>query len=907
MLSWFLRKWRGSLRLRHTVLLSGIILLIMGLVSSIMLSVLRSNLHEATEAKGLAFTHAFAMGGWAAIHGNLFRIQEALIEYSQDSVIHGIEIIDKDNMIIAAQITEQIGLVLDDQQWLSMKQQNQEVLEYAEGIEGEQVLVIVAPLTGKGEVKGWIRVIFSLEDLRREEDQLVLRMTVITLILMAAGIFGVQWAQRQVSALLQRVINNLQEALAKLKISNGNGEAEEGKDAPGSNPPSLVRGDIEYLGETVTETVELLKTQSEALRESTVLLEQKVLDRTADLMDSKHTLENEISERRLAQDQLERVSGQIQLILNSAGEGIYGLDLNGIVTFINPTGAKLLGYEVQELLGQSILELAQSTKSDSLQSPRKVGCVYAAYKETVVHQIETDIMWKKNGTSFPVQYTSTPIWEDEKVAGVVVTFQDISERKLAEEAMQTAKESAEKANRAKSDFLASMSHELRTPLNGILGYAQILKRDPSLSEKQIAGVEVIQRSGDHLLMLISDILDLSKIEAQKLELQLTDFRLHDFLLQIAKIIRIRADQAGLEFFFKESPELPIAVRGDEKRLRQVLLNLLSNAVKFTEKGTVTLTVGYDQDSPESGKIRFQVEDTGRGIPKEKMEEIFLPFQQIGDHTRQHEGTGLGLAITKKLATLMGGELKLQSTVGKGTTFWVTLELPTVQDLSLPVPECGRTIIGYKGDRKRILVVDDKVENRAILVSLLAPLGFELKEAGDGHECLARATETPPDLIFMDLIMPGMDGLETTRELRQSTDFKDVRVILSSASAFEINRQDAIATGCSDFLPKPIQSDELFEQLRVHLGLEWVYGDEEIPGYVGERESQSLVPPPPEKLIALLGLAKGGKIMAIRQEISKMEDLGDQYGPFVENLRKIAKGFDMERLTNFLAPYVENQK
>ena len=622
--SWFLNKWKGSLRLRHTILLSGIILLMMGLISSIMLSVQRSTLREASEEKAIAFTQAFALGGWAAIHENLFRIQEALLEFSQDADIRGIEVIDKSNMIVAAKSTSQIGLILEDQQWLNMKSQNEQVIHYSEHPSGEQLLIIVAPLVGKGQIEAWIRVIFSLEDLRRKETQLVQRMTLITLLLMAGGILGVQWAQKQVSGILQKVITNLQDALPKEPRSNERLNVEGSSSPGGSKPRKLSGGDIEHLGETVTETVGLLKTQSEALRQSTQLLEQKVLDRTADLMESTRSLEKEIADRRLAQTQLEQLSRQNQLILNSAGEGIYGLDLDGKVTFVNPAGAKLLGYQVEELLGQSLKQLVQATQPQGSPEIEIEGGMYSLFQDGAVHQDDTEDMWKKDGTRFPIEYSSTPILENQQLAGVVVTFRDITERKQAEEEMQQAKLAAETANRAKSDFLASMSHELRTPLNGILGYAQILKRDTALSDKQKAGIEVIQRSGDHLLTLINDILDLAKIEAQKLEVQLSDFQLPECLKQIANIIRVRAEQAGLTFIYDLNDNVPLAVRGDEKRLRQILLNLLSNAVKFTEQGTVSLRVQYQPTAKQDGLVHFQVEDTGRGIPTERLKKFFCP-------------------------------------------------------------------------------------------------------------------------------------------------------------------------------------------------------------------------------------------------------------------------------------------
>jgi len=907
LLSWILNKWRGSLRLRHTILLSGIILMMMGLISSIMLSVQRSTLREAAEEKALAFTQAFALGGWAAIHENLFRIQEALLEHSKDPDIRGIEVIDKSNMIIAAKIPNQIGLILEDQQWLGMKSQNQQVIQYTDDPTGEQLLIIVAPLVGKGQIEAWIRVIFSLDDLRREENQLVQRMTLITVLLMAASILGVQWAQKQVSAILQKVVANLQDALTKLKAPNESSDIEESRGLEDQPSTKFVQGDIEHLGLTVTETVGMLKTQSEALRQSTQQLEQKVLDRTADLMESKQSLEKEIADRRLAQTQLEHISRQNQLILNSAGEGIYGLDLDGKVTFVNPAGAKLLGYAVEELQGQSLHQLVQKAKPSGSPEEPIDGGMYSAFKVGAVQQADTEVMWKKDGADFPVEYTSTPILEKEQLTGVVVTFRDITERKQAEEAMQQAKFAAESANRAKSDFLASMSHELRTPLNGILGYAQILKRDSSLAKKQQAGVEVIQRSGEHLLTLINDILDLAKIEAQKLEIQPTDFQLPECLQQIAKIIRVRAEQAGLSFFYEPIGDLPMVVRSDEKRLRQILLNILSNAVKFTEEGQVRFQVKHDPTWEGGDHLHIQVEDTGRGIPAEKLEEIFLPFQQIGDHTRQQEGTGLGLAITKKLVRLMGGTLNVTSTVGKGSTFGIILPLTLVKDWTALTPDQEQTIIGFTGGRKRILVVDDKWENRAVLVNLLAPLGFEVSEGSDGREGVKKTREERPDLIVMDLVMPHIDGLEATRQIREWPEFQDTPIIASSASAFDFNRQDAVSAGCTDFLPKPIQAEKLFDQLRVHLGLDWVYAAESVQEDSINQAGPTLVPLPQEELTSLLELARGGKIGAIRKHLAKIEQLDDQYRPFIEELRKIAKSFDMSQLTKFLTTHVESHQ
>jgi CheY-like chemotaxis protein/nitrogen-specific signal transduction histidine kinase len=443
-------------------------------------------------------------------------------------------------------------------------------------------------------------------------------------------------------------------------------------------------------------------------------------------------------------------------------------------------------------------------------------------------------------------------------------YTDITELKNAESelarAMNEAREAraaAETANRAKSEFLANMSHELRTPLNGILGYAQILKRDHSLTEEQQAGVEVIRRSGEHLLRLINDILDLSKIEAQKFEIHAARFQLPELLQHLADLTRLRAEQAGLTFLYEPIPPLPVSVQGDEKRLQQVLLNLLGNAIKFTEKGSVTLQVGYHCTATGEKKLRFQVEDTGRGIPADKLEEIFSPFQQLHVPGQQVEGTGLGLAISKHLVQLMGGEIRVRSTPGRGSTFWVDLELPEVDEGLPQYPTGEKTIVGFTGERKHILVVDDKWENRLLLVNLLTPLGFQVSEAADGQEGVAKARAERPDLVLMDLVMPVMNGLEATQHIRQSPELQDMIVIACSASAFAFNRQDSLEAGCNDFLTKPVQAEDLFEKIGRYLNLQWVYDTAPRGEEQGQVVAESLVVPRPEELTALFDSAGRG--------------------------------------------------
>jgi predicted ATPase/signal transduction histidine kinase/CheY-like chemotaxis protein/tRNA A-37 threonylcarbamoyl transferase component Bud32 len=503
--------------------------------------------------------------------------------------------------------------------------------------------------------------------------------------------------------------------------------------------------------------------------------------------------------------------------------------------------------------------------------------------------------------------------------------QEIGERQRAEEA-------AKAANRAKSEFLANMSHELRTPLNGILGYTQIFKKDETLTEKQKNGINIIHQCGEHLLILINDVLDISKIEAQKMELYPKEFHLPEFLESIVQICHIHAEQKGISLIYKMLSPLPKIIYSDEKRLRQILMNLLSNAVKFTEKGSVTFKVGY-----HSEKFRFQVEDTGIGIAQEQLEEIFLPFQQVGEDNRKTEGTGLGLAISRQLVRMMGSELKVKSTIGKGSVFWLDLDLPEVFPTTNIKSSEERIIIGFVGNPHKVLVVDDKPANRAVLVNLLQPLGFEVQEATDGLDGFNKAREFQPNVIFMDLVMTIMDGFEATRRLRMLPELKAVVVIAISASIFDFDQQQSREVGCDDFLPKPFREAELLEKLQVHLQLEWVYQGQEhihpnckIVTADGRQSTQieqkkirvyprclrhdaqgastsavqnpNLIAPPAEELAVLVDLAKRGNLRNIAERATMLEQLDKQWIPFATHLRQLAKSFKGKQILEFLKQF-----
>ncbi len=485
------------------------------------------------------------------------------------------------------------------------------------------------------------------------------------------------------------------------------------------------------------------------------------------------------------------------------------------------------------------------------------------------------------------------------VAGQIATA--IANTRALEAERKRAEALAE-LDRAKSQFLANMSHELRTPLNGILGYAQILKKGKTLSDQQKNGLGIIHQCGEHLLNLINEVLDISKIEARKMELYPKAIHFPEFLEGVAEICRIRAEQKGIELIYETLTPLPKAIQADEKRLRQVLINLLGNAVKFTEKGMITFKVGYQQE-----KFRFQVEDTGIGIAQEELEEIFLPFQQAGEKSRETEGTGLGLTISRQLVELMGSSLQVKSIVGEGSIFWFDLDLDEVEQWDNDANNWERDIIGFKGNKRKVLVVDDKWANRSVLVNLLEPLGFEVVEAVNGLDALNKASEMKPDVIFMDLVMPVMDGFEATRRLRISPDLANIVVIAISASVFDFNQQQSQDVGCDSFLPKPFREADLLEKLRVHLRLEWIYEKEKASiggsfSHGAKSEDEPMIAPPQEEIAVLLDLALRGDLRGITKRTTQLEALDQQWVPFATHLRQLAQGFKGKQIREFLKQY-----
>ncbi|BAZ15093.1 integral membrane sensor hybrid histidine kinase [Calothrix sp. NIES-4071] len=617
-----------------------------------------------------------------------------------------------------------------------------------------------------------------------------------------------------------------------------------------------------------------------------------------------YAIARDITESKQIQDRLRRSENIYRTLLENASDCVCHIDLDGKFIYMNQGGV-----EINEL-----------KSAEEVYGVDCAGSIKPQYQEQMYAALDK----ARQGERTKIEYISInakgrELWwdsvvgaikdDDGRVIGLLRSSRNINEQKEKTQALQEAKQAADKANQAKSEFLASMSHELRTPLNGILGYTQILQREKGLTAKQQSGLTVIHECGSHLLTLINDILDLSKIEAQKMELFNSSFHFASFLQGVVEICRIRAEQKGIYFAYQTSQNLPSAIHTDEKRLRQVLINLLSNAIKFTEQGHVEFSVEViEQTNNQEAtyKIRFQIADTGVGMNTTQTENIFLPFEQVGSYKKQSEGTGLGLAISQKIVRLMNSNIEVKSEEGKGSIFWFDVDFAEASNwVEAAATSAQGKIIGIKGASKKILVVDDRWENRSVLVNLLEAIGFEIAQAVNGKQGLDKAYNFQPDLIICDLRMPVMDGLEMIRHIRLSPTLKDIIIIVSSASAFETDQYNSLDAGGDDFLPKPIQASDLLHKLQQHLKLEWVYEQKTQQSEITSesQEEIAIIAPPKKELETLFNFAQKGNIKAIITQVENLQQIDEKYKPFVTKIQKMAKKYEVKKIKKFINLYL----
>ncbi|OYQ66496.1 hypothetical protein B9G53_04050 [Pseudanabaena sp. SR411] len=591
---------------------------------------------------------------------------------------------------------------------------------------------------------------------------------------------------------------------------------------------------------------------------------------------------------------------------------------DGQVLQVNQAWTELSGYSIADIptIGDWIAK-AYGKNDLSLEKVQEI--IKDIYKLTEKRDEGEIEVTAKDGSKRIWNFASAPLGRIADGRSTVISMAaDITDRKANEIALAKAKEQAEAANQAKSEFLASMSHELRTPLNGILGYAQILLRDSEATAKQIEGFNVINQCGLHLLDLIAEILDLAKIEAKKLDLFPKAIFLPNLLLGVAQICRIKSEEKDLIFMYEFCDRLPSHVLADEQRLRQILLNLLGNAIKFTDNGHVTFKVDLvpvntplaadiaDNDTlSKSPRIRFAIMDTGKGIAPEHLQKIFLPFEQVGDRKNRPEGTGLGLAISQKLVTMMGGKLQVESELSQGSRFWFELDLPEVDNINLQVINSNVTsdnygkITGYQGRKLTILVVDDRWVNRIVIKHLLEPLGFTVLEADNGYSGISMAQTNAVDAIVADLVMPELDGFEMTRRLRMMPEFQQIPIIALSASVLEAEKIKSNEAGCNDFLSKPIDSAMFLNKLQEYLEISWTYEDVQ-PTIKSVIESDlNLVIPPESELREIFEALDVGDFSAIKQEAQRIQQLAPQYQSFAMRLLALTRTFDEQEILNLL--------
>lgn len=608
---------------------------------------------------------------------------------------------------------------------------------------------------------------------------------------------------------------------------------------------------------------------------------------------------NEMLEQIRYRDQITReaetigrlTNEKLTLLLENAPFGFLHFNQLGVVTSCNRGHELIFGLKKEDLIGKDLHETIvdpemKQSLEDALQGVRSV--YNGQYTSTM------------SGRSIYIRAIYTPLFdEDRQISGGIGIFEDISEQKNIEK-LQVEKEAALFANRAKSIFLANMSHEIRTPMNAILGFSQIMEKDPHLTEDQRENVSIINSSGEHLLALINNILEMSKIEAGRIQLNTSTFNIHALFDEVTALYHITAEEKKLYLLFERAPEVPAYIVADEGKIRQIMSNLMNNAIKFTNEGGISIRLWSTE--PEEGKILLHtdVEDTGTGIAEEELGKVFEHFEQTRSGKQLHTGTGLGLAICKEYVHMMNGEISVKSHLGKGSLFRFYFEATLADQPEIIQKPTKQNITGIAPGQKipSILVVDDKEPNRKLLVKMLTRIGFRVISANDGLEAVEAYREKRPDLVMMDMFMPVMDGFEAIKRIRMLPGGNATPIFAVTASVFEEDKSQILQCGANEFISKPFRESEILEKTAAHLNLRYAFG-EDVPVKKPRTKTSSLTP---EQISTLPEeLTESIKEALIKGDLEMIEyhflRIRDYNAAMADALLQLVKSFNLEKLNN----------